>query len=547
MTVSITPLGTAPNRGDPANFRTVADEFLEDLPVLKAELEAQITENNSINAGINSNLSQATASKVAATTSATNAATSATATAALSPAANWVSGTSYLRGNVRKSLVNGMQYVRTTDGAGTVDPANDSTNWELDFLTYGSGLPNVFPTLLLDPVNSGVVDPRIVTTRNSTATYWDEFGVLRTAPANTLRIDHNPLTGERLGYLIEGAATNLLLHSENLGGAGWAIQNCARSLDFATSLTGELSADLLVENSTFAAHGCTSPVIGFTSGIVYCPSAFVKPMGRSRIQLALSSGPFGGVFPIARFDLIDGQVISSGDGATNPLITPLPNGWFRISFAVTATANGTGQFIFQMVNGAQNNYTGDGVSGMLIWGAQVEDGVTRPTSYIPTEGAAATRAADVPVISGAAFSDFYNQSEGTLVIEFLFNNKPNNLIEYLRIHDGAGNFANRITINTGAWAPTVSISMGLDGSRAKSGFNIGDRVKVAVSYKVGEFSAAINGEHLGVDSTFLNQVFPSVMTIGSIATAQNPNTPSRLITYYPKAVTASELRALSRI
>jgi hypothetical protein len=37
-----------------------------------------------------------------------------------------------------------------------------------------------------------------------------------------------------------------------------------------------------------------------------------------------------------------------------------------------------------------------------------------PTSYIPTTGAAATRAADVASISGSNFSSWYRQDEGTV-------------------------------------------------------------------------------------------------------------------------------------
>ena len=41
----------------------------------------------------------------------------------------WVSGTSYVIGNVRYSPTNYANYRRKTNGAGTTDPASDSTNW----------------------------------------------------------------------------------------------------------------------------------------------------------------------------------------------------------------------------------------------------------------------------------------------------------------------------------------------------------------------------------------------------------------------------------
>jgi hypothetical protein len=54
------------------------------------------------------------------------------------------------------------------------------------------------------------------------------------------------------------------------------------------------------------------------------------------------------------------------------------------------------------------------VSGTVKW-AQCELGGFA-TSFIPTAGSTATRAADVAVISGAAFTDFYRQAEGTVLV-----------------------------------------------------------------------------------------------------------------------------------
>jgi hypothetical protein len=65
--------------------------------------------------------------------------------------------------------------------------------------------PSIRPSLNLDFANSKVLDPRVTFTRASTAAYYDDKGVLRTAAANTARFDHEPVTGESKGLLIEEA------------------------------------------------------------------------------------------------------------------------------------------------------------------------------------------------------------------------------------------------------------------------------------------------------------------------------------------------------
>lgn len=44
----------------------------------------------------------------------------------------WVSGTTYAAGNVARSPTDHQRYVRIAAGAGTTDPASDTTNWRPD-------------------------------------------------------------------------------------------------------------------------------------------------------------------------------------------------------------------------------------------------------------------------------------------------------------------------------------------------------------------------------------------------------------------------------
>ena len=88
----------------------------------------------------------------------------------------------------------------------------------------------------------------------------------------------------------------------------------------------------------------------------------------------------------------------------------------------------------RLLGGASNNndsYTGDGTSGVWIWGKQAEDAVTYATSYIPTNGSAVTRLADV--CNNAGNSDLFD-SEGVLYAEVkrLSNNDLTNRCNFYK-------------------------------------------------------------------------------------------------------------------
>jgi hypothetical protein len=127
--------------------------------------------------------------------------------------------------------------------------------------------------------------------------------------------------------------------------------------------------------------------VTFSSGAVITGSTYFKAAEYSKgILRFINSGDT--VF--AQFDLVAGTVGAitatgafSGISAT---ITPVNGGFYRVSLTVQTTGITTAQFRFLLVNSSgSSNFTGDGVSGLYVWGAQVEQGGI-VTSYIPTYG-----------------------------------------------------------------------------------------------------------------------------------------------------------------
>ena len=75
-------------------------------------------------------------------------------------------------------------------------------------------LPNVRPVADFNFAATKVLDNRINFSRGSGATYTDEMGVVRYAPHNVPRFDHDPTTGESLGLLIEESRTNQMIYTK---------------------------------------------------------------------------------------------------------------------------------------------------------------------------------------------------------------------------------------------------------------------------------------------------------------------------------------------
>ena len=78
----------------------------------------------------------------------------------------------------------------------------------------------------------------------------------------------------------------------------------------------------------------------------------------------------------------------------------------------------TSLFVQLVLTGYSNSYTGDEVSGIYIWGAQLEQGAS-PTSYVPTNLSAVTRAADSLSMPMGAW---FGTNLGTLITQSILPN-----------------------------------------------------------------------------------------------------------------------------
>lgn len=135
---TVTTLPSAPSISSPSTFAALADSFVAALPTFGTQL-------NSLGAVTYLNATEAASAATSASTDAAIASSAAANAAALVGASLWVSGTTYAIGDCRFSPTTFQTYRRKTNGAGTTDPASDTSNW-----TQISGLsPSTGNTLFL--------------------------------------------------------------------------------------------------------------------------------------------------------------------------------------------------------------------------------------------------------------------------------------------------------------------------------------------------------------------------------------------------------------
>jgi len=206
----------------------------------------------------------------------------------------------------------------------------------------GLGTGDLFSTASLDLqfARHKSLDSRVTHTRQSSATYVDGDGVIRTA------------------------VTNLLLQSEDFSTTWTTNGTCSVSPDQAVAPNGELTADEITVNNGLANH-ITQPA-SITSGTTYTLSAYVKAGTISSITLRTaitgSDGYIVYAFATDSISIATPALISSASSVS------LGNGWHRLSMQYTPTVSGTAGI--RMGGGNTNNGT------FYLWGAQLEESST---------------------------------------------------------------------------------------------------------------------------------------------------------------------------
>lgn len=414
-----------------------------------------------------------------------------------------------------------------------------------------------YPTLDLNFAATKSLDPRITFTRASSGTYFDSNGVLQTATVNTPRFNHNPVTKESLGLLIEEQRTNSLTYSQGLDDAVWIKNDATITTNTVVAPDGALTGDKLVENIGLSTVFIRQDV-SFAINQIITFSCYIKAAERNLFRLTVQNGSSTGDFFRGQFNAESGQFLASasfGVATINSvLITNVGNGWFRASVTGTlgtATGTTTVRCFVQVIGnnvtiGAGGGYTGNGVSGINIWGVQIESGAF-PTSYIPTTVSAATRAADVATMTGTNFSSWYRQDEGTILAEYRYlvagitNQCP------FSLDNGTSNE----TIVTASATPNIDRILSSSGgvSQAHFGnynFTAGQLIKRVVSIKFNDAATTANGATVSTDNSYIVPT-PTQLVIGAAGyfISSRINGHIKRVAYFNRRIVNSELQILT--
>ena len=414
------------------------------------------------------------------------------------------------------------------------------------FLTSGSG--RLVPRLTLNFLTGAPLDSRITFTRSTTATFVGSDGLIQSSAINAPRFDYNPVTLAPRGLLIEEQRVNLLLYSEQFDNAGWTKTGASVTANATTSPDGTANADRLIADGLLTNH-VAQQTVTYTAA-AHTLSVYAKRDTNNFVQVRF--GVAASAQGFVNFDLNAGTVGTIGATVSSASITPAGNGWYRCAItATTAAAVGSNAGFFIVTSATAGSAEPNTLTtSVFLYGAQLEAGAFA-TSYIPTVASTVTRAADIASMTGTNFSSWYNQSEGTIVVECNQVAGANSSSAAYAISD---NTFNNSQYGLYAGGNAFRGANYLVGGVAQAGdigtfsvANVAVPLKDAFAYAVNNFGESLNGQTTRIDSVGVVNTASNRMYIGSSwsGTGNYLNGHIRTFTFYATRLSNAQLHALS--
>ena len=356
--------------------------------------------------------------------------------------------------------------------------------------------------------------------------------VLQTAASGEARFDHDPLTGESKGLLIEEARTNLIKYSGDLNAAtantghGWLFGSTLSSF-FSYIPAQKIAPDGTQTGVEFVSTASTSEGLFLrTNGLTFGASTYTASMW---VYVPTQTGVNNW-----------GMTVDFGDTESTTVDNvTLFDQWYRIS--VTVTTSATRNFVDFNIRYNSTVPDNDDFFKFYVWGAQLEAG-SFPTSYIPTSGSTVTRAAEFASITGTNFSDFFSNQVGTLYAQFGVVDVGHAEIGE-RLVTIYPNDSSEVKYNLEGYRAEVRSEGTWNGINFSNDSRNGGRV--ALGFDFTGFSAASNGADASSITAQPTHKQAGRMFIGSAYNSGHCNCCLPKISYYPKRLSNATLQAMT--
>jgi hypothetical protein len=382
-------------------------------------------------------------------------------------------------------------------------------------------------------------------TATTTAPITNYIPALQTTASGVARFDHNPLTSESLGLLIEEQRTNLVTYSDDFANAAWTKGSASITSNTIIAPDGTLIGDALVEDTSTGAH-IVNRAVTVSNATAYTFTVYAKANGRSWIIIQLQSGTFAYVN-------ISTGATGGTSGSPTVSTSSVGNGWYRVSITGTSSSTSITNQIYLATADGTFSYAGNGYSGAFIWGAQLEAG-SFATSYIPTVASQVTRSADSASMTGTNFSSWYRADEWTLYAEAENRNGVVSTTNYHMALLISGSSASTAQMMRMRGDTNAIQSYGSNGSETNqwvlsngSGVSRGSFAKGALVYKLNDVALSSGGAAVSTDTSAQIPVLDTLQIGIGTSSAQSLNGSIKKLAYYPRRLTNAELQGLTTV